>query len=202
MRRARRAALAPAAPGRLPAINLSSLLPLSSPAARWASAFRASRWALGVLRSFGLTTAQRDAQPAARAAVQGRLDRSVLLDVLSVLVTNASTSATCDRSSVDLDGLTEGELAVAIHAAGIPANWRTLSVDQIKSLALAGIAWLGLDEIRRLNRETRALNLQPRTPANTKALRRLWTSARLQQTATDLAFRSRSATSVARAVAR
>jgi hypothetical protein len=131
------------------------------------------------------------------------LDRSALLDLLSVLTTNTPAPTTCDRPSVDLDDLTNGELAVAIHAAGIPANWRTLSVDQVKDMALAGIARLGLDGIRRLDREARALNLQPRTPANVQARRRIWGSGRMAQTATDLAFEVTSRSPrLARAVAR
>lgn len=130
------------------------------------------------------------------------LDRSALLDALSMLTTDTTTRTATphvaprrplDRIAVTallLDDMTNGERAVAIHAAGIPANWRILPVDQITDLALTGIARLGLPTIRRIDGRSRELNLSPQlSPSDEAELRRIWTSERLHQAATDLAWR-------------
>ncbi|GAB3819398.1 hypothetical protein [Micromonospora zhanjiangensis] len=95
--------------------------------------------------------------------------------------------------------MSNGELAVAIHAAGIPARPNALTVSQIKALALAGIARLGLAEIRRVHEESRRSNLSycektrrdagADVDAEVATTRRIWGSFRKEQMATNLAYR-------------
>lgn len=131
------------------------------------------------------------------------LDEAALLACLSVLTNTTPTSApatdpaprpTLDRVAVTallIDGMSNGERAVAIHAAGIPTKWRTLSVDQITNMALTGLARLGLPEIRAIDCYSRELALRSESAATRAELRRIWTSHRLHQAATDLAFHLR-----------
>lgn len=100
---------------------------------------------------------------------------------------------------VRLDGLTNGELAVAIHAAGIPAKAHALTADQLKALAVAGIARLGLAGVYRLDAESRAANVaycdktrydrSADVRAELATTRRIWGSDRNEQTAVNLACR-------------
>jgi hypothetical protein len=102
-------------------------------------------------------------------------------------------------ASANLCGLSNGQLAVAIHAAGIPTNWRTLSTAQIRDMALAGIGQLSLAEVLRIDREFRALalslygklrhNQTADVSAERAVLLRLWSSLSQEQAAVDLAYR-------------
>lgn len=125
------------------------------------------------------------------------LDRAALLDVLSALCANTPTPTPAPATAPSLvrvtitallADMTNGQRCVAIHAAGIPPAWRKLSDEQIITLALTGIARLGLPEIRRIDAYSGELTLDP-SPAATRQLRRIWRSARLRQAATDLAYR-------------
>ncbi|MEO3776312.1 hypothetical protein ABGB16_05550 [Micromonospora sp. B11E3] len=140
------------------------------------------------------------------------LDRTALLDVLSVLATNtpAATAVPTAGHSVPapvrLDRLSYGELAVAIHAAGIPAKAASLTAEQIKALAVAGITRLGLAEIYRLDAESRQANGaycdktryddSADVRAEVATIRRIWGSGKQEQTAANLAYR------LSRAIAR
>lgn len=55
---------------------------------------------------------------------------------------DASLSVVLDEAIL-LAALSNGELAVAIHAAGLPSDTADLSTDQIRALAVTGIALLG-----------------------------------------------------------
>ncbi|MEV4202263.1 hypothetical protein [Micromonospora globbae] len=88
-----------------------------------------------------------------------------------------------------LDWLTYGELAIAIHAAGIPAKANSLTVDQIKALAVAGIARLGLTEIYRINEQWRAANTVDCDTTYHGEIRRLWGSHKREETAVTLGYR-------------
>jgi hypothetical protein len=93
--------------------------------------------------------------------------------------------------------LSYGELAVAIHAAGIPRNYRALTVDQVWDLVARGVALLGLDEIKRRRLESQATTLRMLRlhdagcdyASETAELDRLWTSGRLEGDAHNLAYR-------------
>ncbi|MFU8873424.1 hypothetical protein [Micromonospora sp. SL4-19] len=123
------------------------------------------------------------------------LDRTALLDALSVLTTNTPattavlTTGHASPAPVRLDALTYGELAVAVHAAGIPAKANSLTADEIKSLAVAGIARLGLAEIYRLNEQWRAANTADCDTTYHAEIRRLWGSGKREQTAVTLGYR-------------
>ncbi|WDZ82410.1 hypothetical protein [Micromonospora cathayae] len=101
--------------------------------------------------------------------------------------------------AVPLGTLPYGELAVAISAAGIPANPNELTVDQLKALATAGIIRLGLAEIHRRHEESRAANTSycAKTRVDASAdvsvevttIRRIWGSGRREQTAVNLGWR-------------
>ncbi len=92
---------------------------------------------------------------------------------------------------------------MAIHAAGIPAKPSSLTVEQIRALAYAGIAQLGLAQVRHLNAETRAANISycdktrsdPSADAcdETATIRRIWGSGRREQTAVNLGYRLQTA---------
>jgi hypothetical protein len=95
--------------------------------------------------------------------------------------------------------LSNGQLAVAIHAAGIPPDVTTLSIDAIKALAMTGIRRLGRTEVRRINDETRAANtsycakIRRDASADVRVelatINRIWGSRRREQRAVDLAYR-------------
>ncbi|QKW11403.1 hypothetical protein [Verrucosispora sp. NA02020] len=95
--------------------------------------------------------------------------------------------------------LSNGQLAVAIHAAGIPTDVNVLSISQIRELAVTGIRRLGRTEVRRINDETRAANTSycakiRRDPtadvhAELATINRIWGSRRREQRAVDLAYR-------------
>ncbi|KWV32279.1 hypothetical protein [Micromonospora rifamycinica] len=95
--------------------------------------------------------------------------------------------------------LSHGELAVAIHTAGPPASAAALSTDQIRALAVTGIALLGLAEARRIGDESRLVNVAYCTKARDDASadvraevaahHRIWGTWRQEQTAIDLAHR-------------
>ncbi|MFG3687003.1 hypothetical protein [Micromonospora sp. NPDC047740] len=123
------------------------------------------------------------------------LDRTALLDALSVLSTNTpaptaiSTTGHPVPAPVRLDALTYGELAIAIHAAGIPATAASLTADQIKALAVDGIAHLGLAEIYRVNEQWRAANTNDCDTTYHAEIRRLWGSHKREETAIALGYR-------------
>ena len=119
---------------------------------------------------------------------------------------DASLSVVLDEAIL-LAALSNGELAVAIHAAGLPPGTAALSTDQIRALAVTGIALLGLAEARRINDESRLVNVAYCTKARDDAsadLRaevtahhRIWGTWRREQTATDLAYRLSSQQTIA-----
>ncbi|MGW0501812.1 hypothetical protein [Micromonospora sp. NPDC003241] len=98
-----------------------------------------------------------------------------------------------------LGRLSNGQLAVAIHAAGIPTDVNALSISQIRELAVTGIRRLGRTEVRRINDETRAANtsycakIRRDASADIRAelatINRIWGSRRREQRAVDLAYR-------------
>jgi hypothetical protein len=100
------------------------------------------------------------------------------------------------RARTDVDTLTYSELAVAICAAGLPADRDHLSASQIEAVALAGLARLGRDEVRRIDCESRRLSIiaaesviREVASRAQRADRRLWPSARAKQIAFNLAYR-------------
>lgn len=123
------------------------------------------------------------------------LDRAALLDALSVLTTNTPTPTPVPATGhaapapVRLDRLTYGQLAIAIHAAGIPAQANSLTVEQIKALAVAGIARLGLAEIYRINEQWRAANTVDCAATYRAEIRRLWGSGKREDAAVSLGYR-------------
>ncbi|WP_328414276.1 hypothetical protein OG470_19630 [Micromonospora sp. NBC_00389] len=119
------------------------------------------------------------------------LDRAALLDALSVLTTNtpAPTTGYPMPTPIGLDRLNYGDLAIAIYAAGIPAKADALTVEQIKALAVAGIAHLGVAEIYRINEQWRTVNRADCDKVYRDGIRRLWGSARREDTAVGLGYR-------------
>jgi hypothetical protein len=129
------------------------------------------------------------------------LDRAALLDALSLLSAHAPGPSVGQGapSLVRLGCLNNGELAVAIHASGVSARANALTPAEIKALAIAGIARLGVAEVRRVSEEVRTANAafcdktREDAAADVRAeeatVLRVWGSRRKEQTAIDLACR-------------
>ncbi|WP_341718331.1 hypothetical protein QQG74_00505 [Micromonospora sp. FIMYZ51] len=119
------------------------------------------------------------------------------LDAPARLVAPAATGQSPTRFL--LGGLSNGQVAVAIHAAGLPANAAALTVAEIEGMAITGLCQLGLAEARRINDESRKVNtaycaktrhnrlVDVRTEIAT--INRLWGSRKQEQQAVDLAYR-------------
>ena len=98
-----------------------------------------------------------------------------------------------------LGQLSNGQLAVAIHAAGIPTNADALSIGEIEALAVTGLCQLGLAEAGRINDESRAANISycaktrcdrsAEVHAELAIINRIWGSRKREQQAVDLAYR-------------
>jgi hypothetical protein len=98
----------------------------------------------------------------------------------------------------DLTGLTNGQLAVALHLGGLPTHYQHLTTADLIALVRAGIARVGLAEIRRLDTVSRQAvlaafahrNVNPTNPGTAEWARvdRVWSSAAAQQRATGAAY--------------
>jgi hypothetical protein len=113
--------------------------------------------------------------------------------------TTARRSVGVDSGQAEIDVLTLGcgQIAVALHIAGLPARWRQLPTHALIDLALTGIAKIGLDEVLRISAESHrivaALYRSAKTPeadvsAARNQLQRIWPSDRRRQNATDAAW--------------
>jgi hypothetical protein len=129
------------------------------------------------------------------------LDRAAVLAALSLLTANVPGPSVGQAapSLVRLGCLNNGELAVAIHASGVSARANALTLAEIKALAIAGIARLGVAEVRRVSEEVRTANAaycdksRNDATADVRAeeatVLRVWGSRRREQRAIDLACR-------------
>lgn len=148
-----------------------------------------------------LTTIRNAIAPDLPMSLPEVLDRTTLLDALSVLTWAATTPtpAQVAPSLVRLGCLTNGELAVAIHSAGVATRANTLTVAEVRALAIAGIARLGVAEVRRISEEARLANAAycdktrhddfADVSKEEATVRRVWGSRRKEQTAVNLASR-------------
>jgi hypothetical protein len=100
-------------------------------------------------------------------------------------------------SDLDLLTLSYGEIAIALHVAGLPARWRQMSTRDLIDLALHGVAKIGLDEVLRIYAQSHRVLVLLSAPGKAPAaevsqarnqLRQIWPSRRSRQNAIDAAW--------------
>jgi hypothetical protein len=116
---------------------------------------------------------------------------------LDQLGTDVASRSAREFAEAAMLTLNTNAIAVALHVADLPPDWRELTHQDLISTAITGIRKIGLTEVIRIEAETRHLEeiltrARNRPPAEVsqarKRYRQIWSSFRRQQQTVDAAY--------------